>query len=677
MRRKIIALGAVSILMLGVFGSFRSRVIAAAETGTAEGYENESAANESENAGDDGMQINRLPEEIIEIPDEYYNSMDGGGTLENLYYTTYESFTYEEQSQVLEKRAVVYLPAGYDENKKYNVLYLMHGGWSNETTYMGSPESGARDFKNVLDHAIANGEVDPLIVVLPTYNNTSEEDSGNYSLAIQLTDQYHNELMNDLIPAVADTYSTYAEDSSYDSIIASRDHRAFAGFSMGSVQTWRTFQYNLNAFRYFMPSSGNAGSSGEAYAQLVRDQGCTADDFFIFAASGTNDFAYSSFKAQIQAMAANDMFTVADNEQEGNLYFLEKEGYSHDGYAAMTYFYNGLTWLFKDGNTAEKAGDSEANGDTETVLSEEANTETDTAASEEAMFSLSSTVDEVINDAAFGDFGRLLFPVDRTVDEDATLEEISSSRTYVWYNYIQPEKTVEIVNYLKDQSVNGNQIFYSIYSAEEMAEDPSKADTGLFFFRGNPGEKFAVMNAGGGFMYVGAMHDSFPHALEASKEGYNAFALIYRPDDPYQDLAQALVYIQDHADELQVDPENYSLWGGSAGARMAAALGNADYLYQLTGREDIPQAAAVIMQYTGYSSVSSADAPTYVNVGTSDGIANWRTMQSRLESLEKLGIPTEFHAYEGLPHGYGLGTGTIAEGWIRDALAFWEENSVS
>jgi len=48
----------------------------------------------------------------------------------------------------------------------------------------------------------------------------------------------------------------------------------------------------------------------------------------------------------------------------------------------------------------------------------------------------------------------------------------------------------------------------------------------LFFFRGNPGARFAVCNAGGAFAYVGAMHDSFPHAFELSKKGYNAFALI-------------------------------------------------------------------------------------------------------------------------------------------------------
>ena len=123
-----------------------------------------------------------------------------------------------------------------------------------------------------------------------------------------------------------------------------------------------------------------------------------------------------------------------------------------------------------------------------------------------------------------------------------------------------------------------------------------------------------------------------------------------------------------------VSTSGYSLWGGSAGARMAAVLGNANYLYQLTGRTDLPQASAVIMQYTGYSTVSPQDAATYACVGTSDGIAPWRTMQRRLQSLSSLGIPTEFHAYEGLPHGFGLGTGTVAEGWLTDAVRFWEEN---
>ena len=51
------------------------------------------------------------------------------------------------------------------------------------------------------------------------------------------------------------------------------------------------------------------------------------------------------------------------------------------------------------------------------------------------------------------------------------------------------------------------------------------------------------------------MQDSFPHALELSKRGYNAFALIYRPgaQTACEDLARAISFIFDHAGELEVD----------------------------------------------------------------------------------------------------------------------------
>ena len=295
----------------------------------------------------------------------------------------------------------------------------------------------------------------------------------------------------------------------------------------------------------------------------------------------------------------------------------------------------------------------------------------------ENKFTSSSTVADVISDPAFGDFGHLLFPVDRNVSRTMTLADISSSSVYVWYSHIQTEKTVEIINRLYSDAVAGSQIFYRMYSDAAIAADPSKADTGLFLFRGETGKPFAITNAGGGFMYVGAMHDSFPHSLEISKAGYNAFALIYRPDDPYSDLAKAIEFIHDHATELGVEADDYSLWGGSAGARMAAVLGNEAYLQQLTGRTDIPQASAVIMQYTGYTQASQYDAPTYVCVGSNDGIASWRTMQNRLQRLSAMGIPTEFHVYNGLGHGFGLGQATVADGWINDALKFWQKNMTS
>ena len=168
--------------------------------------------------------------------------------------------------------------------------------------------------------------------------------------------------------------------------------------------------------------------------------------------------------------------------------------------------------------------------------------------------------------------------------------------------------------------------------------------------------------------------DSFPHALTISETGYNAFALIYRPgvQNACEDLSRAIAFIFEHADEFEVDTSDYSLWGGSAGARMAAWVGG--YGTAAFGEETYPKPAAVIMQYTGLGEYSDDDPPTYACVGDNDGIASWRVMQARLDGMSKLGIDTEFHHYPGLGHGFGLGTGTSAEGWINDAIAFWKNH---
>lgn len=289
-------------------------------------------------------------DELEYIPSEYKTPSEHPGTLEKLTYQTWESFSYEEHTQELTKEAWVYLPYGYSTEQKYNVFYLSHGGWSNETTIMGTDQN-PRSFKNVIDHAIEDGKIQPLIIVLPTYNNTSGSDSGNYSLALQLTDQFHNELLNDLIPAVESRYSTYTENTTKEGLAASRDHRGFGGFSMGSVNTWCTFRYALDYFRYFMPMSGSYTTDGEYMAKLVKESGHDWDDFFIFAASGTDDFAYSAFKTQIMAMGnvSDGTFRFADNEADGNLLFLEREGYVHDGTASDEYTYNGLKFFWNGG----------------------------------------------------------------------------------------------------------------------------------------------------------------------------------------------------------------------------------------------------------------------------------------------------------------------------------------
>lgn len=114
----------------------------------------------------------------------------------------------------------------------------------------------------------------------------------------------------------------------------------------------------------------------------------------------------------------------------------------------------------------------------------------------ESDYTLNTKVWDVINDPVFEDYGRLIFPVDRTIDENLELQDVGD--ILIWYNNVNPERTVEIANYLKDRASAGEKIFYDTYTDEEKAADPAKENTGLFFFRGEPGARTAIVNAGGG-----------------------------------------------------------------------------------------------------------------------------------------------------------------------------------
>ena len=287
----------------------------------------------------------------------------------------------------------------------------------------------------------------------------------------------------------------------------------------------------------------------------------------------------------------------------------------------------------------------------------------------EEAYTVNTKISDVMADTAFGDYGRLIFPVDSGYYSGDTLGELRLT----WYSHMDPHKTVEIANYMKSHAVAGETIFYDIYSDAEKAADPKKKDTGLFFFKGEPGARFAICNAGGGFAYVGAMQDSFPHALELSKKGYNAFALIYRPgaQTACEDLARAIAFIFDHADELAVNTDCYSLWGGSAGGRMTAYLGS--YGTESFGEGVYPGPGAAVIQYTSHSEYTKSDPPTFMCVGENDGIASWRIMENRANAMKSAGIDTVFHKYPGLGHGFGIGTGTVAEGWLDNAVSFWEK----
>ena len=289
-------------------------------------------------------------------------------------------------------------------------------------------------------------------------------------------------------------------------------------------------------------------------------------------------------------------------------------------------------------------------------------------------FSSTLRLSEVVDHAALRGFGHHLLPRPGPLGRDLPLSRIGDLLPY--HSNVHPEEFVAALDRLAQDVAAGEQVFYPIYDAGEIASDPAKADTGIFFLRGQPGAPFALVAPGGGFSYVGTVHEGLPYATGINASGLNAFVIRYRvglgQQAAVQDMARAISFIFSNAEALQVSTLDYSVWGSSAGARMAALVGS--HGVAAFGGDDVPGPASVIMAYTSHSDLGPSEPPTFVVVGERDGIAPPSAMARRVENLRRMGTPVEFRVVPGIGHGFGTGLGTAAEGWITDAVEFWQAN---
>lgn len=281
---------------------------------------------------------------------------------------------------------------------------------------------------------------------------------------------------------------------------------------------------------------------------------------------------------------------------------------------------------------------------------------------------------DLLSHPAFRGFSHRILPWDgRDYDEAMPLGEIS--RLLPYHSHVNLDVVVASLNRIVDDVNAGRTVFYDFHTDAEKRVDPTLKHTGLFFFRGKAGAPFAVIAPGGGFSYVGSVHEGFPYAADISKQGLNVFVLKYRAGQggrvATEDLAAALAYIFKNARPLQVDTVGYSLWGSSAGARMAAAIGS--HGTAAFGTQPLPRPSVVVMAYTGHSEVAASEPPTFVVVGERDGISPPAAMEARVAALRRIATPVEYHKYPGVGHGFGTGQGTSAQGWIGGAVQFWQK----
>ncbi len=300
-------------------------------------------------------EIENLTTSIFEkVPKQYFKNASNKGSLERFNYQMKDRLGIMHQ-----KYALVYLPYGYDHDDKetkYNILYLMHGA-------MGSPEvwfgglNARTDLKNILDQMIENDDIEPLIVVTPSYyiHGMQGMDQEN-----QMTDDFQDEFRNYLMPLIEDKYHTFAEDISKANLIASRDHRAFGGYSMGSVTTWHAFVKNLEYIKYFMPMAADSWDyemmgglnhgyeTAEILVNAVKSRGYMPDDFYIFTSVGDKDFTHQHVEGLVKGLNAfPDTFIFTNDFKYGNIQFEEAPGFYHDYPYGNHFIFRSLKKFFK------------------------------------------------------------------------------------------------------------------------------------------------------------------------------------------------------------------------------------------------------------------------------------------------------------------------------------------
>ena len=228
--------------------------------------------------------------EIWSVPNKYdkVECPEKGKVVEETY-LTYHYATNKEES--IEKRCYVYLPYDYDNSKQYNIIYLLHGTGDDEKYWLIENPYNV----TMLDNLIYYGDIDPVIVVTPTWYvaNDCEDDLD------QLTYSFKDELRNDLMPYIETKYSTHAgivgsenNQSFTEEFIASRDYRAFCGLSRGAVTMYHSGLCNsLDYFSYFGAFSGSR--TGREYLEetLMREEYDEYDIKYLYVATGNFDIA--------------------------------------------------------------------------------------------------------------------------------------------------------------------------------------------------------------------------------------------------------------------------------------------------------------------------------------------------------------------------------------------------
>ena len=186
------------------------------------------------------------------------------------------------------RRMHVWTPAGYEKSAdKLPVLYLVHGGGDNDTSWPGVGHAGF-----ILDNLLAEGKMVPMIVVMP--NGSIDMPDGNIQGEVPV---FAEDMLQSIIPFIESNYR----------VLTDKDHRAMAGLSMGGMETMETALYHPEMFSYVwvLSSSFAPGDKNKYEAERIHLKNDAAKinaniKQLVFTQGGPEDIAYNNCKETLK-----------------------------------------------------------------------------------------------------------------------------------------------------------------------------------------------------------------------------------------------------------------------------------------------------------------------------------------------------------------------------------------
>ena len=180
-------------------------------------------------------------------------------------YGTKKSVTYYSTTTKRDRKVNIILPAGYTTEKKYPVLYLLHGIGGDENEWMtGNPQY-------VVGNLIAQGQAKDMILVIPNCR-ARENDAATNEFSLDhyaAFDNFINDLRDNLMPYIKENYS----------IAEGRENTAIAGYSMGGRESLNIGLHMPETFGYI--ASFSTGYGVFAYeANGVAEEGLFTEETF-------------------------------------------------------------------------------------------------------------------------------------------------------------------------------------------------------------------------------------------------------------------------------------------------------------------------------------------------------------------------------------------------------------